>query len=235
MTGFAFLFAVMALLVTGLAWSWGGWAWVLVWPAANLAVLAGAYARCNPALLGKSPEGRVGLWAKVFFFPFHLYILSIWHLVRLLSQEPAFAVAAEDLILSRRLLAKEIPPGVVNWVDLCAEIADPPQARLQTNYVFVPAMDAGFPDPAALDRAIGRLQPGLTLVHCAQGHGRTALFALALLARRGQIASIDEGLALIRRVRPAAALNGHQQRFARQVIGPMIGRENAEKAVTGDK
>lgn len=234
MTGFAVLFAVMALLVAGLAVCWQGWAWVLVWPALNLAALAGAYARRRPALLGKRPSGEVARWARVFFLPFHLYIVAIWHLVRLFSREPAYVFLGKDLILSRRLVAGEIPPDVVNWVDLCAELEDPLPARARTNYIFVPALDAGFPDPAALDLAIARLQPGTTLVHCAQGHGRTALFTLALLARRGQIGSIDEGLAMIRQVRPAATLNRHQDRYARQMIETMIQGKMAttQKAVT---
>jgi len=222
MTGFAVLFALMGMAVAGLALCWQDWAWLLIWPALNLLALAAAYGRWGPALLGKTASGQVALWARFFFLPFHLYILGIWHLARALGREPAFAFVTEDLILSRRLLAHEIPPGVVNWVDLCAEFADPPQARNRTNYIFLPAMDAGFPDPADLNRAIDRLRPGTTLVHCAQGHGRTALFALALLARRGQIQSIDQGMALIGKARPGAALNRHQDRWARQVIETMI-------------
>jgi hypothetical protein len=229
----AVLFAVMSAAVAGMAAAHRDWAWVLVWPALNLAGLAAAYAGLGPRVLGKGPQGQINPWASLFFLPFRLYVLGIWHVVRRFGRERPFVFLGQDLILSRRLLAHEIPANVTNWVDLCAEARDPPAARHQTNYIFLPVLDAGFPDPADLNRAIDRLQSGVTLVHCAQGHGRTAIFVLAVLARRGCIRCVDQGLAMIAQVRPAAVLNRYQQRFVRQVIAPMVaanaGTDEGEK------
>jgi protein-tyrosine phosphatase len=55
-------------------------------------------------------------------------------------------------------------------------------------------------------------------VHCAQGHGRSGLFAIAFLAERNRIQSLDEGLALIKAARPGVGLNSTQVQFLRIYI-----------------
>ena len=67
---------------------------------------------------------------------------------------------------------------------------------------------------------------GRAFVHCAQGHGRTGLFALALLLRRGSVQTIEDGVGLLRRLRPAVRLNREQVEFAHRYL-----KTNAEQAM----
>ncbi|MEI6514129.1 MAG: hypothetical protein WCO51_12785, partial [bacterium] len=148
-----------------------------------------------------------------------LYSEMVWHLVRVLSRESPIDNVSEDLVLGRRLRASEVPTGFSNYVDLTAETEDPASILKSDAYVAFPILDAGVPDRHALEKTVSGLRPGRTFVHCAQGHGRTGLFALALLAAHGQIKSFEEGMQKLRAVRPRLGLNGGQESFMRQYIG----------------
>ena len=73
-----------------------------------------------------------------------------------------------------------------------------------------PILDAAAPEPQALRAAVSRLGRGPTFVHCAQGYGRTGLFALAILLSSGAVKDVQEGLSLLASARPAIRLNPDQ-------------------------
>ena len=82
--------------------------------------------------------------------------------------------------------------------------------RKHIGYRSLPILDGACPDATMLRQFIRDLRSGATFVHCALGHGRTGLFALAYLAERGRIRTVAEGLALLQRARPGIALNRGQ-------------------------
>ena len=124
----------------------------------------------------------------------------------------------DNIIIGRRLLAHELPEGITNYVDLTAELEDPKAIRELPGYICLPILDAEAPTPEKLHSMISRLHPGKTFIHCAQGHGRTGLFTLALLVERQKIRSFDEGLAMIQAVRPQVKLCRIQEKFIRNYI-----------------
>jgi protein-tyrosine phosphatase len=115
-------------------------------------------------------------------------------------------------VVGRRLLAHEVVGEFANYVDLTAEFSEPSAIRRNPGYMSVPILDGSAPDPAALDQAVSRLRPGRTFIHCAQGHGRTGLFALAMLLRSGRAGSADEGLRKLQAARPGVRLSKVQLR-----------------------
>jgi protein-tyrosine phosphatase len=68
---------------------------------------------------------------------------------------------------------------------------------------------------------VAQLGPGRIFIHCAQGHGRTGLFALAVLLHSGAVGSLEEGLRFLTAARPGIRLNREQRRcldtFAREL------------------
>lgn len=204
-----------------LAVSLGGWSYLLLWFAISFFTLSAGYAGVGPRVFCKQSDGTIPLWVKIIHFPFLLYSAFVWHITQVLSRENPFDKVEDDLIIGRRLRDRELPHGIVNYVDLTAEFEDPKEIRQSTNYVSVPILDAGVPRPDALHSAISRLSPGITFVHCAQGHGRTALFTLALLAKRGRIQSFDEGMALIKQARPGIGFNRMQDQFIRSYVAEL--------------
>jgi hypothetical protein len=212
------------LLGAGLAyWSIqiGGNGLWLLWPAINFLIIGGAYWTKTPGVFGKKRDGTLPLWSWLLYLPYHALNVFLWTAARLISREPAFNAVGDTLVVSRRLIGREVQGSYANYVELTAEFQEPRAARRLEGYLALPTLDASAPSIATLQVAIQSLRPGLTLVHCAQGHGRAGLFALVLLLANGGIKNVSEGLALLQNARPAIRLNARQlkcaQEFERQL------------------
>ena len=59
--------------------------------------------------------------------------------------------------------------------------------------------------------------PGDVYIHCAEGHGRTALVATSLLLARGDVQSAEEANAWVLDRRPLTRLNAAQRKTLNQV------------------
>jgi protein-tyrosine phosphatase len=88
---------------------------------------------------------------------------------------------------------------------------EPLAIRRLAAYRCFPILDGAAPDPKALSRAVGLLRPGPTFVHCAHGHARTGLFALAAMLKSGAARTIGEGLEQLTSARPAIHLTAVQR------------------------
>jgi protein-tyrosine phosphatase len=199
----------LCLLAVGL-WE-GGWMLLLAWWGANFLVLGIAHALGAHRLFGKRPNGSLPLWSWLVFLPMLLFSLALWQVLRMVCREPAQNTVTDKLVIGRRLAASELAGKFENYVDLTAEFAEPASIRRASCYRSFPILDGGAPTPAALDRALDFLKPGTTFVHCAQGHGRAALFGLAYLLKSGQARTVDEGLRILRQARPAVRLSRPQR------------------------
>ena len=206
------MLTVIAVAASVLGIKAGFWGIPAIWLGVDFLILAIAYQCRAHAVFGKRPDGTLPLWSWILFLPHLVYTQLVWHLIRLLSKEPACNEISETLVVGRRLLNKELPGGLFNYVDLTAEFQEPALIRKLPGYRSFPLLDAGAPEPQALQRIIASLKPGKTFVHCAQGHGRTGLFALATLVAARAVASPDEGLRRLQTARPGIRLNGEQRR-----------------------
>lgn len=186
---------------------------VLVWASLSFAVVAAGYAGLGSRVFGKRRDGSIAPMTKVILLPYLLYTWSVWHLCRLLSREAAFNRIGDDLVIGRRLLARELPEAFDHYVDLTSEFEEPREIRSRHGYRCVPILDASVPSHEELRRAVSETADGTTYVHCAQGHGRTGLFALALLFHRGRVTTPQEGITLLQQLRPAIRLNRLQRHF----------------------
>jgi protein-tyrosine phosphatase len=215
---YAVSFFFLGALISYAGFVWGGWGHLLHWAAFNCFLLAIGYAGAGVKIFAKQADGSIPVWVRWIYTPFALYTQTIWHVARKISNENPIDTVSGDLLIGRRLLAEECPVGIVNYVDLTAEFEDPEPIRNKTHYISLPVLDADVPDKEDLRGAISLLKPGLTFVHCAQGHGRTGVFTLALLWERGRIKSFDEGMTLLKKVRPKINLNRKQRHFIRQYM-----------------
>ncbi|HAB19857.1 MAG TPA: hypothetical protein PLX89_24365 [Verrucomicrobiota bacterium] len=189
-----------------------GWFLVAVWFGCDFLVLGVAHGRGSHRVFGKRADGTLPLWSWVAFLPLLIYTTVVWHLIRLFSREPARNEITEQLVVGRRLLAFELEGEFDNFVDLTAEFREPSSIRCFPSYRSFPILDGGAPTPAALRAAVASLRPGRTLIHCAQGHGRTGLFALAVLLSSGVVRSVEDGLRMLSASRPAIRLSRAQHR-----------------------
>jgi len=193
-----------------------GWLIPAFWLGGNFLALGIAHGTGAPRVFGKRPDGSLARWGWLLFLPLLVFTNAVWQLSRLLTREPAHNSVTENLVVGRRLLPSELPRDFDNYVDLTAEFAEPRAVRSRPGYLCFPILDGGVPKPEALREAISRMRPGTTFVHCAQGHGRTGLFALAVLLTTGVARDIDEGLQKLQSARPGIRLNRDQRRCIEQ-------------------
>ena len=206
-----FFLAISSLMLYS-AIQFGDWYFSMIYPALSFAIVAIGYLGVGPRVFGKRPNGKRSLIASLFLFPYLLFTLATWHLIRLVSQEPTVNRFDSDLYLSRRLLNNELPNDVKTIVDLTCEFTEPTFAC--DNYHCFPMLDANCPTADELNELAKRILtlPKPVLIHCAQGHGRTGLVASAVLLAAGKASSAAEALALVKTIRPGIELNTLQQR-----------------------
>ncbi len=197
-----------------------GWAVIAVWLGCNFLVLAVAHSRGVHRIFGKKSDGVLPVWSWLLFLPLLAFTSAVWHLLRVVSKEPAQNAVTEQLVVGRRLLSIEFETEFDNYIDLTAEFSEPSAIRTSLGYRSFPILDSGTPSLESLRAAVGNLRPGRTYVHCAQGHGRTGLFAVAVLLNSGAANSVEMGLQMLHRARPGIRLNRAQreclQRYAEQ-------------------
>ena len=81
-------------------------------------------------------------------------------------------------------------------------------------------MDRLLASPAVLAAAVRTVSRDArcTYVHCANGHGRSGLFAAMLLVYDGHCKTIDEALIVMRQQRKVLNWQPHQQHVAEQAL-----------------
>ena len=187
--------------------------WFLLWPAVSFAVVGISYLLQSTWAMGKCRAGTRSWIAIVVLLPYLVYLYTVWHVIRLLSREPALNQLGEDVFLARRLLENELPPEVVSVVDLTSEFVEPRQIRSRDNYLCWPLLDGMPPRPEELAGVVDAISamPKPVLIHCAQGHGRTGTVAVALLLKNGNASSVSQAVDQIQAVRPGVDLNSSQR------------------------
>lgn len=187
--------------------------WILVWSALSFGWIAAGYAGLGSRVFGKRANGTMPLLLKILNLPYLMFTWGTWHMLRLLSREAPYNRVDENLVIGRRLMGNEVPDTFDWYVDLTAEFEEPRDIRELANYRCLPILDAGVPTPEHLRQALLEFAGGRIYVHCAQGHGRTGIFALALLLHRGTAKTVEEGMTMLRNARPALGLNREQVDF----------------------
>jgi protein-tyrosine phosphatase len=217
---YVLVFGLLAVYFAVTAATLGGAGWLLLWPAVNAAVLAAAYAGLGPGVCGKRADGRLAWWAVLVLFPYLALTWLVWHLQRLLSREDCFNEVAPGLWIGRRVLAHELPPGIALVVDLTAEFPEPRGVVRGRLYLCLPVLDTLAPPLTAIRELVAKAAaaPGPVLIHCAVGHGRSALVAAGVLLARGLAPDAQAAEAMIRRARPGVRLKAGQRRLLASLV-----------------
>ncbi len=226
------VFIILGSAMSCIGYDLGGWWNLLHWFSLSLFALALGHAGLGHHVFGKSQDGQIPIWSKILHLPYMLLSHFLWHMVIWFSRENASDAIMETLVLGRRLRPNEVPSDFENYIDLTTEMEDAAAIRNSKNYICLPILDAGVPCHHALQAAISKMKPGTTYVHCAQGHGRSGLFALALLVESRAIKSFDEGMALLHARRPGIQLNKAQKKF---IEGMLLRITSDDPAITNPK
>jgi protein-tyrosine phosphatase len=212
---YTIVFGLFAAYLIALAVLLGGWAWLLAYPAGSFLLFAAAYAGVGPRLFGKRSDGRLAWWAVVLLAPVLLMLWCVWQAQRFFRREACCHEVAPGVWLGRRPLPHELPAGVVLVVDLTAEFPAPRGIGDGREYLTLPTLDGLAPDEADFRAVVERVAAtaGPVYLHCALGHGRSALLAAAVLLARGLAADARHAEQMLRQVRPGVRLKPAQRRL----------------------
>jgi protein-tyrosine phosphatase len=199
-----------AVLAAGLAAGIGGAAWLLLWPAGALLLVAAIYGSGHPERFGKT-RGRMSAPVIWLLGP---YLIGAWLNLRWWARQET---ASDEIVPGVRLgrlprPAERDQAGIASLVDLAAEL---PVDTAGIRYVWVPMLDRVAPGVAQLNAAvdaIGELEGHRpTLVCCAAGYSRSAAAVAAWLMASGRVATVDESIAWIRARRPRIVLGSAER------------------------
>ncbi|KAG2493681.1 hypothetical protein HYH03_008195 [Edaphochlamys debaryana] len=199
---------VKLALVAGLSYS-SAVGYLLAFAASNL------LARKSTGWMGKHPNGTISTFSWAVLAPYHLGLRIKLGVQRLLGTEPLY-----DHILPGWYLGgwpwhgDQLPPGESPSVlDVTCEL---PRTH-RNRYLCLPVWDTQAPTASQIDHGVAfclaeRNMNRTIYVHCAHGHGRSALLLIACLLEAGHVGSVDEGLAVLQAARPRVKLNARQRR-----------------------
>lgn len=209
---FGILFSIVAILLTFAGIRHGGWFLAWLWPAVSFAVVASGYFCFGPVVYGKSKNGRISQLCHLVLLPYHLYSWLVWYVIRLCKREPAFDQLNENIFIGRRLMGHELPPSIDHVIDLTCEFTEPKQLR-SVDYHSFQILDGFVPPIGQLRSWVAHAATlnGTIYIHCAEGHGRTGLFAAALLDKLGHFNDVDDALDFIKSKRPLVRLGSRQR------------------------
>lgn len=181
---------------------------IAYWPAVtNLAFALGyvnKMVRYGLAQMLKGPDGF--RWSVIFFSPTLIPIWCWWFFRQyvLLRDFLPYGLVYSNYYVGRYPLNNEtLPKDIDTIVDLTAEF--PRSADSTQKYICVPALDVCLPEPGDLLKAVYacmRTKSRYVYVHCANGHGRSALFVALIMMIEGAAKTPQEAGAYMRRNRP---------------------------------
>lgn len=168
------------------------------------------------SFFGKQASGKVAWWAYLLLGPFLLFRWLLWHTLRWFSTEIPFAEYGPGVFVGRRLYADEMPERIDLVVDLTYEFAEPEGIVDSRGYRLFPILEGSVPIGASdFMGLISDLknEERAIYIHCADGHGRTAMVAVALAIARGLAADVKSAFDEFRKARGAGFLTFRQKHF----------------------
>jgi hypothetical protein len=222
----AMLFLCVAACFAALTRFVGGLTWILVWPTCALVVVAFGYLYGGPAVLGKQADGTLYWPHALLLMPYFSAAELAWYMVRVMGGEDPWHEVSRGLYLGRRAQHWELPARIGLVLDMTAEFVEPVEVRTGRHYVCVPALDASVPKVHELVAAIARIAPfqGNIYVHCAAGHGRSAMAMAVLMVARGAARDLEHAEQLMRSARPRVRLRTTQRKVALAAIEELRAR-----------
>jgi len=207
--GWLFLLAGVSLLILVGSSSWSALNYALGFGGGGLLLVGLAYLRGWPGILGKRRGGQLMFSSYILFWPYHLLNWTTFAFFRWISREPPFHEVAPGLFVGARLLPADAARfrslGIASALDLTAEFAETRFVRAMPGYLCIPLLDRSVPTMDELDYGVSfltqRLAVGPVYVHCALGHGRSAVFAAAYLLKQGLAKTPQAAVAQLREKR----------------------------------
>ena len=200
----ALIYATGALACAALACLGGAWLWFF-WPALSLALVATNYIAIGERGFQKAASGQLTVGARGLLAP---YLAGAWINSRLWTRNQNEAAEVIDGVWIGRIPRDLRDSQFEGVIDLTAELSCGPVG--DRFYRSVPVLDLTVPLSESLHEAAKAIDEararGPVLVCCALGYSRSATAVVAWLLMTQRAATVDEGMAIVRKARPAIVL-----------------------------
>ena len=193
---------------------------VIAFLGVSLAYLLGA-----PQIFLKQPTGNFYWQSYFIFWPYFLLNTFTLALFCYFSKENIIDEIIPNLYLGRRPWTFEVQYlssfGINATLDLTAELSEINFIRNYHDYLCIPVVDALAPTVEQLEHAVSWIKIRLAqeesvLVHCALGHGRSAIIIVAFILQSGMVKNFADAPDFIQSKRPGLHLSSIQKRVLKQ-------------------
>jgi len=118
------------------------------------------------------------------------------------------------------LLKNEFPEKIKTVIDLTCEFSEDRLIVKNTDYYNFQILDASIPNSEELADFINKISriDAPVFIHCAEGHGRTALVASLFLIAKGKAGTLSDAYEMLKIKRPLVKLNRKQKRCAEDTL-----------------
>ena len=199
---------------------------VLLYLALGFGVAGVGYAGAGPGVFFKRPDGTRAIGGYVLAGPFFVSVALARFVLRTATREGPWDLVAPGLYVGRLVPHRALPDDALTVVDLTSEMLEDRRTRLGCRYLCLPVLDGTPPPIDALveltKQTLG--SPGPWYVHCAAGHGRSAMLAAVLLVIRGDAPDVRSAEALMKKSRPRVHLTRAQARVAEAAIAVLVAK-----------
>lgn len=201
------------------------WRGLMGWFVLNFFMMGLSYAAGSVALWGKRSDGTRALWSRVVLIPMGAMLTFARVLESTFSREDPYHQIRPNLWLGRRPTRRE----AADWadafevvIDATCEFTEPIPLRRE-GYLVLPTLDATAVSMNDLDQAMALIEQSKNvgssgshgaqrvLVHCASGHGRSAMIVAAWLMDSGASETVEDAVALLQSIRSGVGLNSGQR------------------------
>ena len=191
---------------------------VLLWIFANLMTLAIAYFLNKPEyVLGKNEHGKIKPLSLFLNLPWLVFTWTCFKLQIILSKEDfSNQIYGTNIWISRRPTNSDDLSQFDLIIDLTAEF---PCDRFKGQYLSYPNLDGHILNSLPNKLTIDKEQR--TLIHCANGHGRSALFTSLLMVELNYSKKPEDSLQSIFKSRPLALPNKTQLKWLKNQNQPL--------------
>ena len=169
-----------------------------------------AYISNNPKLIiNKQKNGSINPLLLIINFPWLILTWSIFKLQIICSKENfCDQIEGTNIWISRRPTSKDDISQFEVIIDLTSEFL---LDKTENQYISYPNLDGHCLKNQPLITDFDKQKK--VLIHCANGHGRSALFTAILLKENGTCSTIKESLDLIIKCRKLAIPNKNQRNW----------------------
>jgi protein-tyrosine phosphatase len=209
---------------------------LFLWPATNNLLFSIAYlfnGDLGLCMLGKSSKtGKLSPISTFFFFPSLLSMYLFWRVKHCILGEPICEMVHDGIWVGRYPIDIDVNDErfqnlpLTHVVDLTAEFPSKDSFHGKLKYLNAPSLDCLLAHEKDLVKCLDIVCKAhmnsstntCTYVHCANGHGRSGLFAGMMLVVLKQCVNLDESKIYMRRKRKCINWQKHQQIVAENAL-----------------